>query len=130
MSRLSKEELARFSGAEWMLRLVEEKGLEEARKEFEKRNLRGIPLQCRKEDVLRLYESERDNLTKCMLIIAISTLHDEYGFGSERLKRYADRFNLKASCLAEDYVNWKDIQAEIAEETGIYVPLPEDKKGC
>ena len=127
MSKLSKEELARFSGAEWMLKLAEEKGLEEARKEFDSRNLRGIPLQCRKEDVMRLYESERTNLTRCMLIIAVSTLHDEYGFGSERLKRYVDRFNLKASCLAENYVNWKDIQEEIKKETGVYIPLPEDK---
>ena len=127
MSGLSKEELARFSGAEWMLRLVEEKGLEYAKKELENRGIRGIPLKCRKEDVMKLYDEERTNISKCMILIAASTLHDEYDFGTEELNRYISRFNMKASCLADDYVSWKDVQKEICDETGIFIPLPEDK---
>lgn len=128
MSRLSKEELARFSGAEWMLRLVEEKGIEEAKKELENRNLRGIPLKVKNEDVKRFYTGEYNNIVKCLTLISASTLYDEYDFGVEDLNRYINRFNTKASCIADDYVSWKEIQEEIRSETGILIPLPEDRK--
>lgn len=127
MAGLSKEELARFSGAEWMLRLVEEKGIEEAKKELENRNLRGIPLKVKNEDIKRLYTEEYKNIVKCLILISASTLYDEYDFGVEDLNRYINRFNTKASCIADDYVSWKEVQAEIKNETGILIPLPEDR---
>ena len=37
MGKLSKEEMARFQGAAWALRMVEEKGLEAAQKDLEQR---------------------------------------------------------------------------------------------
>lgn len=127
MAGLSKEESARFSGAEWMLRLVEEKGIEEAKKELENRNLRGIPLKVKNEDVKKFYTEEYNNIVKCLTLISASTLYDEYDFGIEDLNRYINRFNTKASCIADDYVSWKEVQAEIRNETGILIPLPEDR---
>jgi predicted transcriptional regulator len=126
MGKLSKEETARFSGADWMLRYAEEHGLDEARKELERRGVRQIPLKMKDEDVLNLYQNERKNITACILTLAVSTLRDEYGFSTERVRRFIERFNLKAACIAEDYVSFEDLQESIHQETGVYITLPGD----
>ena len=127
MGRLSKEECARFSGAEWLLRLAKEKGLEEAEKELERRGVRNIPLAVNKKDLDDMWHSERANIILCLTLVAAATLHDEYDFDVEALNRYINRFNTKADCLSKDYVSWKDLQQIILNETGIFIPLPEDK---
>ena len=127
MSKLSKEECARFSGVEWLLRLAKDKGLEEAEMELNRRGVRNIPLAVNRRDLDEMWHAERTNIILCMTLIAAATLHDEYGFDVEGLNRYINRFNIKADCLSKDYVSWKDIQQTIKEETGIFIPLPEDK---
>ena len=125
MAGISKEELARYSGAEWLLRLAKEKGIEEAEKELTERNIRGIPLAVKKSDLDKLYENERVNLTLCMILISAATLHDEFEFDVENLNQFIHRFNLKSECLCSDYVTWQELQQTIKEETGILIPLPE-----
>ena len=61
MSKLSKEELARFQGAAWALRMVEEKGLEEAKKDLEQRGIRNLPLAVNKQDIRKFEEYEKRN---------------------------------------------------------------------
>lgn len=127
MGRLSKEECARYSGAEWLLRLAKEKGLEEAEQELERRGIRNIPLAVNKKDFEEMWRSEKTNIIFCMTLIAAATLHDEYDFDVEELNRYIRRFNTKADCLSKDYVSWQDLQQIIKEETGIFIPLPENR---
>lgn len=127
MSRLSKEECARYSGAEWLLRLAKEKGLQEAEQELERRGIRNIPLAVNKKDFEEMWRSEKTNIILCMTLIAAATLHDEYDFNVEELNRYIRRFNTKADCLSKDYVSWQDLQQIIKEETGIFIPLPENR---
>ena len=57
--------------------------------------------------------------------MACATLHDEYGFGFDRMNRFIDRFNTKTECLVDNYVDWEDIQQTIKEETGLFIPLPQ-----
>lgn len=125
MSKLSKEECARYSGAEWLLRLAKEKGLEEAEKELERRGIRNIPLGVKKSDVDNMYVSERANIILCMTLISAVTLYDEFNFNVDELNKFINRFNIKADCLSKDYVTWENLQQNIKEETGILIPLPE-----
>ena len=126
MGRISKEELARYEGADWMLRLVEKDGLEAAKKELEQRNVRGIPLKVNMSDVKRLYDSERKNLMRCLKLLDAQVLIDELDFDVPMINRYTHRFEEKASCIIEDYVDWEDIQKSVAEETGITIPIGGD----
>ncbi len=125
MGRLSKEEQARFAGADWMLKIAETQGVDAARKELEYRNVRGLPLAVKKSDFEKCWTDEKKNLTNCLILLAISTLHDEYGFGLERMNRFISRFNTKGACLLEGYVDWHDLQQTIKEESGLMIPLPE-----
>ena len=124
MSKLSKEECARYSGAEWLLRLAKEKGLDVAEQELTNRGIRNIPLGVTRKDIEDFYRKQKSNIILCMTLIAAATLHDEYDFEVEELNRYINRFNTKADCLCKEYVSWEDLQQIIKEETGIFIPLP------
>lgn len=126
MSRLSKEEVARYSGANWILEKVKEVGIEEAEKDLERRGIRGIPLILKDSDIHKFEETEKINTIKCMLLISIYCMHDEFGFGESELNRFIEKFNKRGECIIEKYVSWKDIQQTMAEETGIKIVLPED----
>lgn len=126
MGKLSKEELARFSGAEWMVRYIKEKGIEAAEKELEMRGVRGIPLAVKEGDLVRFSTREKKNTIATMILMACMTLRDEFGFGFDRMNRFIERFNKKTECLVGKYVSWKDIQETIREETGLLIPLPDE----
>ncbi|MBR6474030.1 MAG: hypothetical protein IKS98_01085 [Lachnospiraceae bacterium] len=126
MGKLSKEEVARYSGAEWMVRYVKEHGLEEAEKELERRGVRHIPLGVKEQDLKNFSEREKRNTIATVLMMSAMVLRDEFGFGRDRMNKFIDRFNKKTSCLVEGYVYWKDMQQTIAEETGIFIPLPDE----
>ena len=126
MSRLSKEEIARFSGANWLLDFAKEHGLEEAEKNLEQRGVRNIPLAVKESDLRKFEESEKTNLIKSMILISIDCMHDEFDFEKPELDRFLDRFNKYGECIIEKYVSWKDIQQTMADETGIWIPMPED----
>ncbi len=126
MSKLSKEEQARFSGALWAIKLVEQMGLVDATRELERRGIREMPLKLNKADVDVFVKTERDNITKCLLIDTLATLHDEFDFDKEQCEQFINRWNLKVPCLAEGYVNWKDLQQSVYEDLGIWIPLSKE----
>ena len=126
MSKISKEELARFSGAEWALKMCEKDGAEACRKELEFRGQLGIPLKVNKKDIDDFSERTKKNTIATMLLMTCAVLHDEYGFGFDRMNRFIRRFNTKTACIAEQYVYWKDIQESIRQETGLLIPLPDE----
>lgn len=126
MGKISKEEAARFSGADWMIRYAKEHGLEAAEKELEMRGVRHLPLGVKESDLVNFSNREKKNTIATMILMACATLHDEFGFGYDRMNRFIDRFNLKTECLVDDYVSWEDLQQTLAEEIGIKIYLPKE----
>jgi len=126
MGGLSKEEQARFSGANWLLELAKTKGLEEAEKEVNRRGIRKMPLKLKDSDVEVFVNTERRNILNCFVVITLSVLNDEFNFTDYECKRFANRFNLKASCILEDYISWKELRDTIETELGIKIPLPDE----
>ena len=126
MSKLSKEEQARFSGALWEIKLVEQMGLVDATRELERRGIREMPLKLNHADVDIFVKTERDNIIKCLLIDTLATLHDEFDFNKEQCEQFITRWNLKVSCLAEGYVNWKELRQEVYDDLGIWIPLSKE----
>jgi len=125
MSRLSKEELARYEGANWILEMVKSKGIDEAEKDLAMRGARNIPLKVKESDLKKFEVSEKANTIKSMLLISIYCMHDEFGFEQPEINRFIKLFNSRAECLVKEYVSWKDIQQTMAEETGILIPMPD-----
>lgn len=125
MARLSKEELARFSGAWWTLSLVDSLGREGAEKYLDERGMRGIPLAAKQSDLDAFCEEEKANTIATIMMMAAVTLHDEYDMDADQIDRFIKRFNNKTECLLGKYVNWQELRDNLAEETGINITLPE-----
>lgn len=125
MSKLSKEELARYQGANWILDKIKAVGIEEAEKDLINRGARNIPLAVKDSDLHKFEQSEKSNTIKSMLLFSIYCMYDEFGFDTDQINKFIARFNGRAECLVKGYVNWKDIQQTMAEETGIFIPMPD-----
>lgn len=125
MGKLSKEELARYGGANWILEKCKKDGIEAAEKELEWRGVRQIPLMIKEVDIHNFETYEKRNTIATVLLMACATLRDEYGFGTDRMNRFIERFNCKTECLVREYVNWRDLQKTLEKELGISIPLPE-----
>lgn len=125
MSKLSKEELARYQGANWMLDKIKAVGIEEAEKELIRRGARNIPLAVKDSDLHKFEQSEKSNTIKSMLLFSIYCMYDEFGLDVEQINKFIARFNARAECLVKNYVSWKDIQQTMSEETGIFIPMPD-----
>ena len=102
------------------------RSLEAWEKELERRGVRHIPLGVKEQDLKNFSEREKRNTIATVLMMSAMVLRDEFGFGRDRMNKFIDRFNKKTSCLVEGYVYWKDMQQTIAEETGIFIPLPDE----
>lgn len=125
MSKLSKEELARYQGANWILDKIKAVGIEEAEKDLINRGARNIPIAVKDSDLHKFEQSEKSNTIKSMLLFSIYCMYDEFGLDVEQINKFIARFNIRADCLLKNYVNWKDIQQTMAEETGIFIPMPD-----
>ena len=125
MSKLSKEETARFGGANWMLDFIKEHGIEEAEKELEYRGIRKMPLGVSKPDVDRYIEREKQRIIALLIVSSCLVLRDEYGFGYERINRFIERFNIKVACVNEKYTTLKEMQETIKAETGLEIKFPD-----
>ena len=53
---------------------------------------------------------------QCM---SLNVLHDEFDFGTVRLKRFINRFTLKSECLQASLCTWADLADVLLDECGI-----------
>ena len=116
MSKLSKEELARYQGANWILDKIKAVGIEEAEKELIMRGARNMPLAVKESDLRKFEQTEKANTIKSMLLISIYCIHDAYDFDEKEINEFIKLFNSRAESLVKNYVSWKDIQQTMADE--------------
>ena len=101
----SKEEIARREGMSYALRYAKEHGFDELEKELKYRGAYEIPFKISNNDLQKFTDNAKNMMLDTVLILASMTLHDEFGFGRERLQRFIKRFNFKAECIGEGYTN-------------------------
>lgn len=126
MSKMGKMELQRYGGARWAFELIEAKGFEEAKKEFEWRGVMNAPLNIEVAEIKRFETELKENCKRTMGSMACLVLHDEFGFGHDRIEKFISRWNLKVDCLSDDIVNWEDFAAVLKDECDIDIDVPID----
>lgn len=125
---MRKEERWRLEGISYAINFLKShdgdiKALEEDAK---RRGALEIPVGVTRTQLDEFSDRIRHNCTMTMALVAISVLHDEFGFSNKqqagkkgRLDRFIDRFNQKAECLESDYVSWEELRQTIMEECGV-----------
>lgn len=119
----SKEEQARREGMSYALRYAKNHGIEALENELKMRGAYNIPIRISDKDLQAFTDNAKMMLLDTVLILASMTLHDEFGFGHDRLQRFVERFNFKAECIGDDYTTWQDQIDILKEECGLEYQL-------
>lgn len=119
----NKEMTYYLAGLERAARVVHEQGIEDLDKEVQFRKATGINSRLTFRELDTALEDIKALTIDTVLTLAMVTLHDEFGFGHERLIRFRDRFMLKIECLNHSLTTWQDQCDIIEQETGIRVRL-------
>ena len=119
MSRMSKEESARYEGASWCLEMIDRIGLEATKEEMRIRGVNHCPLQISKADVKRFEQAIKINIINTVVLMSSMVLRDEFEFTPEQIRDFTIRFNSKTDCLNDDLLTWDDMAETMKEETGL-----------
>lgn len=119
MSRADGEAMARIAGMEYALRRIREIGVEAFAKEILWRNRTRIGMTIKPQEIGEASEAIKAQTYDTMLVMALLVLHDEFGFGHDRLMRFERRFNTKAACLEDNFAEWEDYRKILLDECGI-----------
>lgn len=126
MSNLKDYARGRNDGLAMALRIVETEGIEGLQKEIRFRGVTGIHTALAKKELDQATVKIKEMTLDTMVVIAIATLHDEFGFGQQRCQRFMDRMELKAGCLVDDLATWTDYIQSIKDEIGLELSIREN----
>lgn len=115
----SKEEQARREGMSYALRVAKEKGIDGLEEELKRRQAYNIPIRISNKELQEFTDNAKNMMLDTILILASVTLHDEFGFGHDRLNRFKERFNFKAECIGDSFTDWQDQIDILREECGL-----------
>lgn len=103
--------------------IVKKDGIEGLEKEIQFRNITGVNTALTRKELNIACEKIKNMTLDTMMVIAVATLHDEFGFAGKRCKRFIDRMNLKAECLVDDMATWDEYTKMIKDEIGIEMAI-------
>lgn len=115
----SKEEQARLQGMSYALRVAKEKGIDGLEEELKRRQAYNIPIRISNKELQEFTDNAKNMMLDTILILASVTLHDEFGFGHDRLNRFKERFNFKAECIGDSFTDWQNQIDILKEECGL-----------
>lgn len=121
MSKMTDYQAGREDGLLLAERIVKEGGLERLQEEIKYRGITGVHTQLAKKEIEKASEVIKMTTIDTILLLALSTVRDEFGFGEKRMQRLINRMEKKATCLIGDMATWEDFRETIKEETGIEV---------
>lgn len=123
MSKMTDYQSGREDGLMLAEKIVKEGGLERLQEEIKYRGITGIHTQLAKKEIEKASEVIKMTTIDTILLLALSTVRDEFGFGEKRMQRLINRMEKKATCLIGNMATWEDFRETIKEETGIEVKV-------
>ncbi len=121
--KMTDYQAGREDGLLMAKKLVEEGGLGRLEDEIKYRNLTGIHTGLVQKELEKTTRQIKMTTLDTVLLLAISSIRDEYDFGAVRLKRLIDRMERKAQALIGDMATWEDFRQTIQEELGIEIDV-------
>ena len=121
MSKMTDYQAGREDGLLLAERIVKEGGLERLQEEIKYRGITGVHTQLAKKEIEKASEVIKMTTIDTILLLALSTVRDEFGLGEKRMQRLINRMEKKATCLIGDMATWEDFRETIKEEMGIEV---------
>lgn len=101
-------------------------GLKKLEEEIKFRNITYTPLSYSADLIMEYLEHMSENILTSTLLLALTVLRDEFGFGESRAKRFWQRYTLKTECLRDSVLtelSWEDLANQAKEELGFDITL-------
>lgn len=109
MANFKKEELARMEGMVYALRIAKKDGIEELEKEIKKRGITGISINCSHKELENASVNMRNMMFDTFMCFTIGILHDCFGFGQNRARKFQEKFMEGSELLAAGTISWEEI---------------------
>lgn len=118
---MRKEEQWRMEGMAFCLRFLEahDNDVAALKEEIRYRGAADMPLAISRAQKAEFADRVKRTLMETVLIVALAVLHDTFGFEPVRCRRFIDKFNWAGDLLADDCINWQEMQDGIREQLGI-----------
>lgn len=113
----------RNEGMLYAYNFAREHGIDALEKEVRLRRITNLPTKVSTKAMNECVINIKNNVVDTFVILLVSTLRDELGFGEKRIQRVIDRFNQKAECIGENYLTWQDMIDTIREELGFELAI-------
>lgn len=101
MAKVDKEYELRMQGMIYAYNIVKEKGIEGLSADMKARNLLRAPIKYTESQLREFWNMLTKNLYNTIMTVNCIALHEEFGFGKERLHRWKEAFD-KATLEAMD----------------------------
>lgn len=119
MAKRDKEYEARMQGMLYSVNVVKESGLEALEKDINKRGVLKAPLAYTDKQIDEFWKQLSENLYATMTCVTGMVLHDEFGFGKQRLHKFREEFQ-KATNASLD-LDWLGGHYTTLEDYAVYL---------
>lgn len=123
MGKQDQYNRGRLDGLNLAMRIIKQGGIEALEKEISFRGRTGINLGLELKETDKAMIGIKECLYETVLCQTLFVLHDEFDFGTTRMKRFLKRFNFKTVCMACGLVTWADMVDEIRKKWDIKLDL-------
>ena len=123
MAKLDREAVARLDGMDYAVRRIESIGMDEFKKELHNRNQSGMSLPLDNKQIQKELVKHQSAVLEFSLVLALATLHDEFGFGEKRAKKFRDLYMKGVDYINKGYAYMDEYKQGIKEQLGIEVKL-------
>ena len=119
MNKMREYERGREDGLDLARRITREGGLEALEKECRFRGVTGIHTSLARKDLDKASEKIKQLVSECCVIMAITVLHNEFGFGQKRCQKFMVGMDKASDYIDQGLAEWIDYVQAIKEELGI-----------
>ena len=130
--RMKEINFGREQGLAMAARLLREHGMEDGvqviHDEMDMRGRMPVQLGVTSKEIVEASEKIKMTMYETFTCMALMVLHDQFGFGPIRARRFLKRWNLKVDCMNSALVSWKDMIDTVKEEIGIDLPTEHMKE--
>lgn len=123
MAKVDREAMARLDGMDYALRRIKSIGIEDFEKELRNRNKSGMSLPLDNKQIQKELQKHQGAVLEFSLVLALATLHDEFGFGEKRAKKFRDLYMTGVDYINQGYAYLEEYKQGIKEQLGIEVNL-------
>lgn len=115
----------RADGMRLAKRIVDEEGVEALAKEIGFREKCNIHMSLTSKELDAAAEQIKVVSISTLKVACVAVLHDEFGFGETRIKRFLESFDKLNEYLGKGWIVWMDLIDEIAGRLNIKLSVPE-----